>query len=290
VLKIPDLPGAVSMAQILDGKKVAQEVIEKVAAEVEYLGVSPKLAIVLVGSDPASLVYVKLKGNASQRAKIGAKTYFLKESTSEKELISVIKKLNSGKDNGILVQLPLPKHLNEEKILLEINKKKDVDGLHPENIGNMLLGNAALLPCTPAGIIELLDYYKIPIQGKHAVVVGRSNIVGKPIAMLLLSRNATVTVCHSKTKDLASHTKQADILVAAAGRPNMITGEMIKQGAVVIDVGTNKINGKLVGDVEFSSACKKACCITPVPGGVGPLTVALLLKNTLSACKMQKKK
>ncbi len=268
----------------MDGKKIADRVLENVNSEIKCSGLAPRLAIVLVGKDPASQVYVGLKGKACEKVGIVSKNYELPESTSERELIALIKKLNSGQEDGILVQLPLPKHINERKVLLQVDPAKDVDGIHPANLGALLAGEPTLIPCTPFGIIELLDSYGIAIGGKEAVVIGRSNIVGKPVSVLLTERNATVTVCHSKTKGLGSHTRRADILVVAVGKPNLIKVGMVKAGAVVIDVGTNRVGGKLVGDVDFENVRKKAGFITPVPGGVGPMTVAMLMKNTLSAC------
>lgn len=277
-------------ATIIDGRKISEQILSEVKEEIKYSKLQPRLAIVLVGKDDASKVYVRLKGTAADRVGIESTNHVLPENVKEQELIALVRKLNAGPDNGILVQLPLPKHINEQKVLSEISPEKDVDGLHPQNLASILSGLNVLPPCTPAGIIELLDRYRIPIEGKDAVVVGRSNIVGKPVAMMLTARNATVTICHSKTKDLVSHTKRADILVVAAGKSKLVDAKMVKKGATVIDVGTNMVNGHTVGDVDFEGVKKKAAYLTPVPGGVGPMTVAMLMKNTLAACKKQKPK
>ena len=234
-------------------------------------------------------MYVNNKKNACNQIGIYSEEYALPEETSEEELLSLIEKLNNDKKiNGILVQLPVPKHINEETIINAINPKKDVDAFHPVNVGKIMVGNYDFVPCTPAGVMELIKESGIEIEGKECVVVGRSNIVGKPQAMLLLHKNATVTICHSRTKNLSEKTKNADILIAAVGKPNFITGDMIKPGAVVIDVGINRVEDKkLVGDVEFESASKVADAITPVPGGVGPMTIAMLMKNTVKAALIQ---
>lgn len=234
-------------------------------------------------------MYVNNKKNACGQIGIYSEEYALPEETSEEELLSLIEKLNNDKKiNGILVQLPVPKHINEETIINAINPKKDVDAFHPVNVGKIMVGNYDFVPCTPAGVMELIKESGIEIEGKECVVVGRSNIVGKPQAMLLLHKNATVTICHSRTKNLSEKTKNADILIAAVGKPNFITGDMIKPGAVVIDVGINRVEDKkLVGDVEFESASKVADAITPVPGGVGPMTIAMLMKNTVKAALIQ---
>ena len=280
------------MAEIIDGKLVAKELRAEIKAKttefIQNTGITPGLAVVLVGNDPASCVYVRNKHRACLEVGFNSFQISLDESTTESELLSVIEELNNRDDvHGILVQLPLPKHIKEERIINAINPKKDVDAFNPSNVGKIMLGGYNYLPCTPAGIISLLDYYKIDISGKNCVVVGRSNIVGKPMAMLLLERNGTVTVCHSRTSSLISHTKNADILVVAVGRPEFITEEYVKEGAVVVDVGINRTaDGGLVGDVEFSGVSKKASYITPVPGGVGPMTITTLLKNTLTAAKI----
>lgn len=250
----------------------------------------PGLAVIIVGDDPASRVYVNSKKKACEEIGIYSKEYALPENTTQDELLELVEKLNSDtKINGILVQLPLPSHIDEEAVINAISPKKDVDAFHPVNVGKIMIGNYDFLPCTPAGVMELIKESGIDISGKECVVVGRSNIVGKPQAMLLLHQNGTVTICHSRTKDLAEKTKNADILIAAVGKPNFITGDMIKEGAVVIDVGINRIAPKkLVGDVDFESAEKKASAITPVPGGVGPMTIAMLMKNTVKAAIIQK--
>lgn len=279
------------MAKILDGKAVSQRVKNALKDETERFfekyGVRPGLAVVIVGDDPASRVYVNSKKKACAEIGYYSEEHALPESTTEDELLSRVEKLNGDeKIHGILVQLPLPKHIDEEKIINAINPKKDVDAFHPVNVGKIMIGNFDFLPCTPAGVMELIDDAGIDLTGKNCVVVGRSNIVGKPQAMLLLHKNATVTICHSKTKNIKEITKNADVLVAAVGRAQMFDGDYIKDGAVVIDVGMNRLeNKKLVGDVDFESAEKKASCITPVPGGVGPMTIAMLMKNTLTAAK-----
>lgn len=279
------------MAKILDGKAVSQRVKNALKEEtekfVEKYGIKPGLAVVIVGDDPASRVYVNSKKKACAEIGYYSEEHALPESTTEDELLSLVEKLNGDeKIHGILVQLPLPKHINEEKIINAINPKKDVDAFHPVNVGKIMIGNFDFLPCTPAGVMELINDAGIDLTGKNCVVVGRSNIVGKPQAMLLLHKNATVTICHSKTKNIKEITKNADVLVAAVGRAQMFDGDYIKDGAVVIDVGMNRLeNKKLVGDVDFESAEKKASYITPVPGGVGPMTIAMLMKNTLTAAK-----
>ena len=279
------------MAKILDGKAVSQRVKNALKDEtekfVEKYGIKPGLAVVIVGDDPASRVYVNSKKKACAEIGYYSEEYALPESTTEDELLSLVEKLNGDeKIHGILVQLPLPKHIDEEKIINAVNPKKDVDAFHPVNVGKIMIGNFDFLPCTPAGVMELIDDAGIDLTGKNCVVVGRSNIVGKPQAMLLLHKNATVTICHSKTKNIKEITKNADVLVAAVGRAQMFDGDYIKDGAVVIDVGMNRLeNKKLVGDVDFESAEKKASHITPVPGGVGPMTIAMLMKNTLTAAK-----
>lgn len=283
------------MATIIDGKAVSAhlraELKEKVAAFVEESGVIPGLAVVLVGEDPASAVYVRNKHRACEEVGMFSEVYKLPQETSEEELLSLIERLNVDEHiHGILVQLPLPKHISEERVVLAIDPQKDVDAFHPANVGRIMLGNYHFLPCTPAGVMALLQYYDINVEGKHCVVVGRSNIVGKPQALLLLEKNGTVTVCHSRTKNLAEITKQADILVAAVGRANFITADMVKEGAVVIDVGINRMaDGKLCGDVDFEAVSAKAEAITPVPGGVGPMTITMLLQNALRAAEKIKK-
>ena len=280
------------MYQIIDGKKVSQKVKDELKIKVEKLkesGIFPGLAVIIVGNDSASRVYVNNKKKACEYIGIRSEEYALPEETTEEELLALVKKLNEKKDiHGILCQLPLPKHINEETILNSIDPKKDVDAFHPVNVGKIMIGNFDFLPCTPAGVMELIEETGIDLTGKQCVVVGRSNIVGKPQAMLLLHKNATVTICHSKTKDLKEVCKTADILVVAVGRAKMVDESYIKEGAVVIDVGMDRDeNGKLCGDVDFESACKKASYITPVPGGVGPMTIATLMKNAVTAAIKQ---
>lgn len=282
------------MAKILSGKTVSQRIKDELKEEVKELkqkGINPGLAVVIVGDDPASRVYVNNKKKACDELGIYSEEYALPAETSQDELLKLIDTLNSKRDiNGILVQLPVPKHINEETIINAISPIKDVDAFHPVNVGKIMVGNFDFVPCTPAGVMELIKESGIDVAGKECVVVGRSNIVGKPQAMLLLHQNGTVTICHSKTKNLKEKTKQADILVAAVGIPNFITGDMIKEGAVVIDVGINRMaDKKLVGDVEFENAEKVASAITPVPGGVGPMTIAMLMKNTIKAAVIQHK-
>lgn len=276
------------MAKIIDGKAISLQIREEIKAEVEKMkeaGVTPGLAVIIVGEDPASKVYVKNKRLACENTGIYSELYELPESTTEKELLELIKRLNADeKIDGILVQLPLPKHIRENVVIESISPNKDVDAFHAVNVGKIMIGNYDFLPCTPAGVMALLERSGIDVAGKECVVVGRSNIVGKPMSMLLLHANGTVTTCHSRTKDLASVCRRADILVVAIGKPNFIKGDMIKEGAVVIDVGVNRLpDGKLAGDVDFASAEKVASYITPVPGGVGPMTITMLLKNTIKS-------
>ena len=279
------------MAEIIDGKLVSSVIRTKLAEEIStfktHSNVTPGLAVVIVGDNPASLVYVRNKKKACEQVGINSYEIALPKDVSEAELIENIKALNTDPSvHGILVQLPLPDHINEETVINTISPEKDVDAFHSSNVGKIMIGNYTFLPCTPAGVIDLLEYYNIGISGKKCVVLGRSNIVGKPMAHLLLERNGTVTVCHSRTANLAEETKNADILVVAIGKPEFITGYMVKPGAVVIDVGINRnSDGKLVGDVDFSSVSEVASYITPVPGGVGPMTITTLLKNTLNAAK-----
>ncbi|MEK9629831.1 MAG: bifunctional methylenetetrahydrofolate dehydrogenase/methenyltetrahydrofolate cyclohydrolase FolD [Nitrospinota bacterium] len=275
---------------LIDGKKVSAEVRRRLADETQELkektGKVPGLATVLVGDDPASAVYVRNKNKICRELGFQSFENHLPVDTSEENLLKLVDELNSNPEvHGILVQLPLPDQIDSEKILQAIDPNKDVDGFHPINVGKLVVGNALLTPCTPTGIIELLDHYDIEISGKHAVVVGRSNIVGKPVSMLLLQRNATITICHSRTKNLPEVTRNADILIAAVGRANFVTEDMVSEGTVVIDVGINRVDGKLTGDVDFEPVSKKASHITPVPGGVGPMTIALLMDNTLKAFK-----
>ena len=281
------------MATLINGKEVSLFVRERIKNEVrqftEEYDKTPGLAVVIVGSDPASEVYVRNKHKACAEVGMYSEVHTLPEETTEEELLSLVDKLNADeKINGILVQLPLPKHLDSEKVILRINPEKDVDAFHPQNVGKIMIGNYSFLPCTPAGVMELLKYYNIDVCGKHCVIIGRSNIVGKPQAMLMLKENATVTVCHSRTVNLAEITKQADILVAAVGKANFVTPDMVKAGAVVVDVGINRnADGKLCGDVDFASVEPLVSYITPVPGGVGPMTITMLLQNTLTAAKQQ---
>ncbi len=281
------------MTKIIDGKQISldikNELKEKVAKYKEQ-GIEITLAVVKVGNDPASAVYVRNKEKACEYVGINSKTLALPEETTEEELLNVVKELNEDKNvNGILVQLPLPKHIDESKVLLTIDSTKDVDGFHPVNVGKMVIGEDTFLPCTPAGIIEMIKRTDIDIEGKECVVIGRSNIVGKPMAMLMLKENATVTIAHSRTKDLKEVTKRADIIVAAIGKAKFVTADYVKEGAVVIDVGMDRDeNGKLCGDVDFESVSKVASAITPVPGGVGPMTVTMLLVNCLRSVELNK--
>jgi methylenetetrahydrofolate dehydrogenase (NADP+)/methenyltetrahydrofolate cyclohydrolase len=287
-------------ARIIDGKQIAAEMREELKAEVAKLkekGVVPGLGVILVGEDPASISYVTAKARTCEEIGIYSDDNRLPAQTSQKKLISLVKKMNKDpKIHGILVQLPLPEHLNETDVLMTIDPDKDVDGFHPMNVGKMVVGEKAFLPCTPHGVIQLLLRSGVTIEGSYVVIVGRSNIVGKPLANMLIQKNAignaTVTVCHTRTKNLASHTRQADIVIAAAGRPNTITADMVKEGVVVIDVGVNRIEDatkkqgfRLVGDVDFEAVKEKASLITPVPGGVGPMTITMLLYNTVESAK-----
>ncbi len=278
------------MANIIDGKAVSAQVKENIRLETEKLreqGIEIGLAVVIVGNDPASQVYVRNKEKACETVGFNSYKYALPEETTEEELLALVDKLNNDdKVDGILVQLPLPKHLDDKIIINNIRPDKDVDAFHPINVGKIMIGDYSFLPCTPAGVMELIKSTGTEIAGKECVVIGRSNIVGKPQAMLLLHQSGTVTICHSKTKDLKEVASRADILVAAVGRAKMITADYIKPGAVVIDVGMNRDeNGKLCGDVDFESVKNKAGYITPVPGGVGPMTIAMLMQNTLTAGK-----
>lgn len=280
------------MAVILDGKAVSAKVKEEVKEEVEALkkqGVSVGLAVIIVGNNPASRTYVNNKKKACEAAGILSEEYALPEETTQEELLALVEELNHKDSiNGILCQLPLPKQLDEEAVIAAISEKKDVDAFSAVNVGHIMIGDYSFLPCTPAGIMEILRRYNIDVAGKECVVIGRSNIVGKPMAMLLLHQNGTVTICHSKTKNLKDVTSRADILVAAVGIPHFVTADMVKEGAVVIDVGMDRDeNGKLCGDVDFAAVEPKASYITPVPGGVGPMTIATLLKNTVTAAKQQ---
>lgn len=280
------------MAQIIDGKAVSKAVRQRVAAETEELknkGITPGLAVILVGDDPASQVYVRNKERACEEVGFYSEKYTLPENTTQEELNALVDKLNARKEiSGILCQLPLPKHLDDKAVINRIDPKKDVDAFHPENVGAIMIGDYHFLPCTPAGVMELIHSTGVEITGKKAVVIGRSNIVGKPMAMLLLHENATVEITHSKTKNLADITRTADILVAAIGKAGFVTADMVKEGAVVIDVGMNRnAEGKLCGDVDFDEVSKKCSYITPAPGGVGPMTISMLMQNTLTAAKIQ---
>ena len=288
-------------AKIIDGKQIAQDMREEIKAEVAQLkekGIVPGLGVILVGEDPASQSYVTAKERACEKLGIYSDNNRLPADSTQEDLIALVKKMNKDpKINGILVQLPLPKHLNEAEVLMTIDPAKDVDGFHPVNVGKMMVGEKGFLPCTPHGVVQLLVRSGVKIEGAHVVVVGRSNIVGKPVANMLLQKkenaNATVTVCHTRTKDIAHFTKQADIIIAAAGRPNTITADMVKEGVAVIDVGVNRVDDpgmkkgyRLVGDVDFEAVKEKASVITPVPGGVGPMTITMLMYNTVESAKM----
>ncbi|NLA39824.1 MAG: bifunctional methylenetetrahydrofolate dehydrogenase/methenyltetrahydrofolate cyclohydrolase FolD [Smithella sp.] len=280
------------MSIIIDGTKIAQDIRRSVREETlaftEKTGVVPGLAVVLAGDDPASKVYVGRKAKACAEAGFLSREYKLPADVGEAELLALISDLNSDRQiHGILVQLPLPKHIPTDKIIAAIDPNKDVDGFHPANVGRLVTGSPLFVPCTPRGIMELIARTGISLSGKDAVVIGRSNIVGKPMALLLLAQNATVTMCHSKTKDLPAVARRADVLIAAIGKPCMITADMVKEGAVVVDVGVNRLeSGKLAGDVAFDEVAPKTSAITPVPGGVGPMTIAMLMRNTLDAAKM----
>lgn len=290
---------------LIDGKKVSDEIkhelTEKVKSKKEEIGKVPGLVTILVGDNPASQSYVTMKGKACEQLGMFSILEKYNSDMTESELLNLVEKYNNDERiHGILVQLPLPKHINEDKIIEAINPAKDVDGFHPINMGNLVIGKDAFYPCTPYGILELIKRYKIETKGKHCVVVGRSNIVGKPIANMMLQKkegaNCVVTVCHSAAKDLSKYTKDADILIAAIGSPNFITGDMVKEGVVVIDVGINRVEEKtakkgykLVGDVDFETVAEKSAFFTPVPGGVGPMTIAMLMKNTYTAfCRLNK--
>lgn len=276
----------------LEGTNVASELQTKLtetAAKYREQGIVPGLAVILVGEDPASKVYVGRKEKMAEKIGIKNFAYTLPVDATEDQVLDLIEELNKNDEvDGILVQLPLPDQIDESKVLKAIDPNKDVDSFHPENVGKLMQGLPGPKPCTPNGIMHMLEAYDIPIEGQHAVIVGRSNIVGKPMAHLLLDKNATVTITHSRTKNLAEITNQADIVVVAIGRPNFLTGDMIKEGAVVIDVGINRLDKKLVGDVDYDSAAEKAGFITPVPGGVGPMTIIMLMYNTLKACELRR--
>ncbi|MDK2895950.1 MAG: methylenetetrahydrofolate dehydrogenase / methenyltetrahydrofolate cyclohydrolase [Candidatus Atribacteria bacterium] len=280
-------------ATIIDGKAVSNQILEELKAEVDLLrekGQQPGLAVILVGDDPASQVYVRNKERACKKLGIFSSKYCLPDTTPEEELIQLIQKLNRDPNiHGILLQLPLPQAIDEKKVLDYISPNKDVDGFHPYNLGRLLAGDPIFLPCTPQGVQELLVRYQIPIEGQNVVIVGRSNIVGKPLAMMLVQKakaaNATVSLCHTRTKNLKEFTSRADILIVACGKARMVTADLVRPGAAVIDVGINRIDGKLVGDVDFEQVSQISSFITPVPGGVGPMTIAMLMKNTIKAAK-----
>lgn len=281
-------------AKLIKGPEVAAAIREQIAEELASLkkktGLEPGLAVVLLGEDPASKAYVGNKEKTSKQLGFYSEVHRLPVETSQEDLLALIDKLNQDeKINGILVQLPLPDHIEEKAVIDAIVVDKDVDGFHPINVGNLMIGDDCFIPCTPHGCMKMLEYINYDLKGKNAVVVGRSNIVGKPIALLLLQKHATVTICHSRTKDLGAVCREADVLVVAVGKAEMITGDMVKPGAVVIDVGINRVNDKLVGDVQFETAAEKASYITPVPGGVGPMTITMLMLNTLEAFKRKHK-
>ena len=277
------------MYTLINGKELAQKIRLELKKEVEKFNTKPKLAVILVGENPASKVYVKNKSRACNEVGIQYEEYLLKSDITMESLLELIEKLNNRKDvNGILLQAPIPKHLNINKAFEKISPNKDVDGFNPVNIGKLLIGEDTFISCTPYGIIKMLEEYNIPLEGKNAVVIGRSNIVGKPLAQCLLNKNATVTICHSKTKELIQYTKNADILISAVGKQNLVTKEMVKHGATVIDVGMNRNSeGKLCGDVDFENVKEVSQYITPVPGGVGPMTIAMLMNNVVKAYKIQ---
>lgn len=281
-------------AKVISGVEIGKEIRDEIKSGVDKLiesGCKPGLAVILVGEDPASQTYVKNKEKSSIQVGMKSEQIKLPETVTEKELLAHVEKLNNDDSiHGILVQLPLPTHIDEDLVIKSISPDKDVDGFHPQNVGKMMIGQETFLPCTPHGIMEMLERSGIEIAGKHAVVIGRSNIVGKPMGQLLLQKDATVTYCHSRTKDLASFTKQADILIAAIGKAKFVTGDHVKDGAVVIDVGMNRdADGKLCGDVDYDSVKQIASAITPVPGGVGPMTITMLLKNTLQSAEIAKR-
>jgi len=277
------------VATIIDGKQISKDIRAELTARVDEMkgrGILPGLAVILVGEDPGSQSYVKSKERASKEIGIYSEVHRIPAETTQAELLGMVHRFNEDpKIHGILVQLPLPDHIDEQTVIHAISPEKDVDGFHPVSVGNLLIGERCFIPCTPQGIIELLKRTGVELKGKEAVIVGRSNIVGKPVSMLLLQNHCTVTMCHTRTRDLTYHTRRAEILVVAAGRPRVITGDMIGEGAVVIDVGVNRVDGKLCGDVDYESAVDKVAAITPVPGGVGPMTVTMLMKNTLQAAE-----
>ncbi|TAL53450.1 MAG: bifunctional methylenetetrahydrofolate dehydrogenase/methenyltetrahydrofolate cyclohydrolase FolD [Nanoarchaeota archaeon] len=273
-------------AIIIDGKKLAMEMEQELKEIVEGLKRKPGLGVILAGENPASQIYVKNKQAACKRVGIISKRIDLPKTASEKQVIDAIDDYNNDPEvDGILLQLPLPDHMDEKKVMDSISADKEVDGFHLENLGKLVAGRKGIRPCTPNGVMKLLDHYKISIEGKHAVVLGRSNIVGKPMALLLLERNATVTICHSRTRGIKEHVKSADIVVSAIGKPKFVTEDMVKHDAILIDVGINRVDGKVVGDIDFENVSQKASYISPVPGGVGPMTIAMLLENTMELYK-----
>ena len=276
--------------EILDGKALSNKIKAQIKEDVQELSkynITPGLAVILVGNDPASQTYVSMKAKACKEVNIYSVVHEFPETISEEELLNTIESINKDSNiHGLLIQLPLPKHINTTKILEAVDPKKDVDGFHPYNVGRLVTNLDGFVPCTPLGVMELLNEYNIDVQGMDACVVGASNIVGKPMASLLLNANATVDICHIYTKDLKAHTQKADIVIVGVGKPNLITADMVKDGAIIIDIGINRLeNGRLVGDVDFENVSKKASYITPVPGGVGPMTIAMLLKNTIKAAR-----
>ncbi len=276
---------------LLNGKELARKIQGEVTKEVELLkqaSITPGLAVILIGNDPASMVYVKKKAEACKEVGIYSVVHEMPENIKEEAILNTIKLMNENSNiNGILVQLPLPKHINQTKILETIDPKKDVDGFHPFNMGRLVLGLNGFVPCTPLGVMKMFEEYKIELQGKNVCVIGASNIVGKPMAALLLNENATVDICHIYTKNLKEHTKRADIVIVGVGKAGLITEDMVKEGAIVVDIGINRLdNGKLAGDVDFEKVSKKCSYITPVPGGVGPMTIAMLMSNTIKATKL----
>lgn len=285
------------MTKIIDGRKIAKEITESLKTKVEDFihknRITPKLAVIIVGEDPASLFYVKMIGKTCEKVSINFKEHNLSEETSQEELLKIINNLNKDEEiSGIIVQVPLPKHINQDQIQEAVNPSKDVDCFNPINMGRLALGKPEFLPCTPYAVYELINRENIEVEGKHTVIVGRSNIVGRPMALILLQKkehaNATITICHSLTKNLSYFTRQADILIAAVGKPEMIKRDMVKEGAIIIDVGTNEVGGKLVGDVAYDEVLGKVSVLTPVPGGVGPITNVMLMQNTLKAAEKAK--
>lgn len=285
------------ITKIIDGRKIAKEITESLKTKVEDFiqknRITPKLAVIIVGEDPASLFYVKMIGKTCERVSISFKEYNLSEETSQEELLKLINNLNKDKEiSGIIVQVPLPKHINQDQIQEAVNPSKDVDCFNPINMGRLALGKPEFLPCTPYAVYELINRENIEVEGKHTVIVGRSNIVGRPMALILLQKkehaNATLTICHSLTKDLSYFTRQADILIAAVGKPEIIKRDMVKEGAIIIDVGTNEVEGKLVGDVAYDEVLGIVSVLTPVPGGIGPITNVMLMQNTLKAAEKAK--